>query len=226
MINFKNVNLIYDNDVQALNNINFKIKKGEFVFLVGTSGSGKSSLIKTILKEINCTSGDISVNNQLIKELKNKEVPYFRRRLGVIFQDFRLLNEKTVYENVAMAMRVVEADETNVKKKVPIVLEKVGLKGKINCYPRELSGGEQQRVAIARAIVNDPLLILADEPTGNLDPETTLEILKILNDVNKSGTTILMATHDKEVVNNMRKRVIAMKNGKIIHDDIEGGYKL
>ena len=226
MINFKNVNLIYDNDVQALNNINFKIKKGEFVFLVGTSGSGKSSLIKTILKEINCTSGDISVNNQLIKELKNKEVPYFRRRLGVIFQDFRLLNEKTVYENVAMAMRVVEADETNVKKKVPIVLEKVGLKGKINCYPRELSGGEQQRVAIARAIVNDPLLILADEPTGNLDPETTIEILNILNEVNKSGTTILMATHDKEVVNSMRKRVISMKSGKIIHDNIEGGYKL
>ena len=226
MINFKNVNLIYDNDVQALNNINFKIKKGEFVFLVGTSGSGKSSLIKTILKEINCTSGDISVNNQLIKELKNKEVPYFRRRLGVIFQDFRLLNEKTVYENVAMAMRVVEADETNVKKKVPIVLEKVGLKGKINCYPRELSGGEQQRVAIARAIVNDPLLILADEPTGNLDPETTKEILNILNEVNKSGTTILMATHDKEVVNSMRKRVISMKSGKIIHDNIEGGYKL
>ena len=226
MINFKNVNLIYDNDVQALNNINFKIKKGEVVFLVGTSGSGKSSLIKTILKEINCTSGDISVNNQLIKELKNKEVPYFRRRLGVIFQDFRLLNEKTVYENVAMAMRVVEADETNVKKKVPIVLEKVGLKGKINCYPRELSGGEQQRVAIARAIVNDPLLILADEPTGNLDPETTIEILNILNEVNKSGTTILMATHDKEVVNSMRKRVISMKSGKIIHDNIEGGYKL
>lgn len=226
MISFKNVNLIYDNDVQALNNINFKIKKGEFVFLVGTSGSGKSSLIKTILKEINCTSGDINVNSLSLKELRNKDIPYFRRRLGVIFQDFRLLSEKTVYENVATAMRVVEADENNIKKKVPIVLEKVGLKNKLNCYPRELSGGEQQRVAIARAIVNDPLLILADEPTGNLDPETTLEILKILNDVNKSGTTILMATHDKEVVNNMRKRVIAMKNGKIIHDDIEGGYKL
>ena len=224
MISFKNVNLIYDNDVQALNNINFKIKKGEFVFLVGTSGSGKSSLIKTILKEINCTSGDINVNSLSLKELRNKDIPYFRRRLGVIFQDFRLLSEKTVYENVATAMRVVEADENNIKKKVPIVLEKVGLKNKLNCYPRELSGGEQQRVAIARAIVNDPLLILADEPTGNLDPETTLEILKILNDVNKSGTTILMATHDKEVVNNMRKRVIAMKNGKIIHDDIEGGY--
>ena len=226
MISFKNVNLIYDNDVQALNNINFKIKKGAFVFLVGTSGSGKSSLIKTILKEINCTSGDINVNSLSLKELRNKDIPYFRRRLGVIFQDFRLLSEKTVYENVATAMRVVEADENNIKKKVPIVLEKVGLKNKLNCYPRELSGGEQQRVAIARAIVNDPLLILADEPTGNLDPETTLEILKILNDVNKSGTTILMATHDKEVVNNMRKRVIAMKNGKIIHDDIEGGYKL
>ena len=209
MISFKNVNLIYDNDVQALNNINFKIKKGEFVFLVGTSGSGKSSLIKTILKEINCTSGDINVNSLSLKELRNKDIPYFRRRLGVIFQDFRLLSEKTVYENVATAMRVVEADENNIKKKVPIVLEKVGLKNKLNCYPRELSGGEQQRVAIARAIVNDPLLILADEPTGNLDPETTLEILKIL-----------------EVVNNMRKRVIAMKNGKIIHDDIEGGYKL
>lgn len=226
MISFKNVNLIYDNDVQALNNINFRIKKGEFVFLVGTSGSGKSSLIKTILKEINCTSGDINVNSLSLRELRNKDIPYFRRRIGVIFQDFRLLSEKTVYENVATAMRVVEADENNIKKKVPIVLEKVGLKNKLNCYPRELSGGEQQRVAIARAIVNDPLLILADEPTGNLDPETTLEILKILNDVNKSGTTILMATHDKEVVNNMRKRVIAMKNGKIIHDDIEGGYKL
>lgn len=226
MISFKNVNLIYDNDVQALNNINFRINKGEFVFLVGTSGSGKSSLIKTILKEINCTSGDINVNSQSIKELKNKDIPYFRRKLGVIFQDFRLLNEKTVYENVATAMKVVEADENNIKKKVPIVLEKVGLKNKLNCYPRELSGGEQQRVAIARAIVNDPLLILADEPTGNLDPETTLEILKILNEVNKSGTTILMATHDKEVVNNMRKRVISMKNGNIIHDNIEGGYKL
>ena len=226
MISFKNVSLMYDNDVQALNNINFRINRGEFVFLVGTSGSGKSSLIKTILKEISCTSGDINVNSQSVKELKNKDIPYFRRKLGVIFQDFRLLNEKTVYENVATAMKVVEADENNIKKKVPIVLEKVGLKNKINCYPRELSGGEQQRVAIARAIVNDPLLILADEPTGNLDPETTLEILKILNDVNKSGTTILMATHDKEVVNNMRKRVISMKNGKIIHDNIEGGYKL
>lgn len=226
MISFKNVSLMYDNDVQALNNINFRINRGEFVFLVGTSGSGKSSLIKTILKEISCTSGDINVNSQSVKELKNKDIPYFRRKLGVIFQDFRLLNEKTVYENVATAMRVVEADENNIKKKVPIVLEKVGLKNKLNCYPRELSGGEQQRVAIARAIVNDPLLILADEPTGNLDPETTLEILKILNDVNKSGTTILMATHDKEVVNNMRKRVISMKNGKIIHDNIEGGYKL
>ena len=226
MISFKNVSLMYDNDVQALNNINFRINRGEFVFLVGTSGSGKSSLIKTILKEISCTSGDINVNSQSVKELKNKDIPYFRRKLGVIFQDFRLLNEKTVYENVATAMRVVEADENNIKKKVPIVLEKVGLKNKLNCYPRELSGGEQQRVAIARAIVNNPLLILADEPTGNLDPETTLEILKILNDVNKSGTTILMATHDKEVVNNMRKRVISMKNGKIIHDNIEGGYKL
>lgn len=224
MIEFKNVTKIYDNNVYALSNVNIEIDKGEFVFLVGSSGSGKSTFIKLLLKEIEPTNGRIIINNVDITSLKRKQVPFFRRKLGIVFQDFRLIPTLNVYENVAFAMRVVEASHKDIRKRVPLVLALVGLSNKYKAFPNELSGGEQQRVSIARAIINNPSVLIADEPTGNLDPETANGIMEVISDINRAGTTILMATHAKDIVDNMRKRVIAIEKGVIARDEVKGGY--
>lgn len=224
MINFKNVTKNYNDKNVAVNNINMKINSGEFVFLVGLSGSGKSSVIKMILGETKATKGIINVDNYNISSIKEKDMPYFRRKIGVVFQDFRLLPQKTVYQNVEYAMKVVEAEENDINKKVPQILKLVGLHKKANCYPHELSGGEQQRVAVARAIINEPKILLADEPTGNLDPITAKEIVDLLVDINNRGTTVIMATHDTNIVNSLKKRVISMSKGVIISDNEDGEY--
>lgn len=224
MIEFKNVSKIYDNNVTALSNVSVKINRGEFIFLVGPSGAGKSTFIKMILKEVEPTSGKIVVTNTDITSIKRGQVPYYRRKIGVVFQDFRLIPTLSVYENVAFAMRVVEASQKDIRKKVPMVLAMVGLSNKYKAFPNELSGGEQQRVSLARAIVNNPSLLICDEPTGNLDPETAMGIMELLNDINHAGTTILMATHAKEIVDSMKKRVIAIEKGVIARDELRGGY--
>lgn len=224
MIEFKNVSKVYNNNIFALSNINVKIEKGEFVFLVGPSGAGKSTFIKMLLKEVQPTNGSIIINDLDITNLKRKEIPYYRRKIGVVFQDFRLIPTLNVYENVAFAMRVVEAPLKEIRKKVPMVLSLVGLANKYKAFPHELSGGEQQRVSLARAIVNNPSILIADEPTGNLDPETAMDIMETLNDINHAGTTILMATHAKDIVDNMRKRVIAVEKGIIVRDEQRGAY--
>lgn len=224
MIEFKNVTKIYDNNIFALSNVNVSIDRGEFVFLVGASGAGKSTFIKMILKETEPTNGSIFINDVDITKLKNKEVPYHRRKIGVVFQDFRLIPSLNVYENVAFAMRVVEASNREIRKKVPMMLSLVGLSSKYKAFPNELSGGEQQRVALARAIVNSPTLLIADEPTGNLDPDNSMGIMDILVDINHAGTTILMATHAKDIVDSMKKRVIAIEKGVVVRDEQRGGY--
>lgn len=224
MIEFKNVSKIYDNNVTALSNVSVKINRGEFIFLVGPSGAGKSTFIKMILKEIEPTSGKIIVAKTDVTSIKRGQVPYYRRKIGVVFQDFRLIPTLSVYENVAFAMRVIEASQKDIRKKVPMVLSMVGLSSKYKAFPNELSGGEQQRVSLARAIVNNPSLLICDEPTGNLDPETAMGIMELLNDINHAGTTILMATHAKEIVDNMKKRVIAIEKGVIARDELRGGY--
>lgn len=224
MIEFKNVTKVYNNNIFALSNINLHIEKGEFVFLVGPSGSGKSTFIKMLLKEVQPTNGNIIVNNTDITNLKRKEIPYYRRKLGVVFQDFRLIPTLNIYENVAFAMRVVEAPLREIKKKVPVVLSLVGLANKYKAFPHELSGGEQQRVSLARAIVNNPSLLIADEPTGNLDPDTAMDIMDTLNDINHAGTTIVMATHAKDIVDEMKKRVIAIEKGIVVRDEQRGTY--
>jgi cell division transport system ATP-binding protein len=214
----------YNNGVKALSNINLSIEKGEFVFLVGPSGAGKSTLIKLILKEENPTSGRIYLNNKDITHVKNRKIPYIRRNVGVVFQDFRLLPNKTVYENIAFAMEIIGAHPKEIRKNVPTILSMVNLSKKADCYPDQLSGGEHQRVAIARAIVNNPPILIADEPTGNLDPETAWGIMKLLRDINRRGTTILMATHAKEIVDAMQKRVIEIEKGMIVRDEEKGVY--
>lgn len=224
MIQFKNVTKVYNNNVFALSNINVDIEKGEFVFLVGPSGAGKSTFIKMLLNEVQPTSGNIIVNNMDVTNLKRKEIPYYRRKIGVVFQDFRLIPTLNVYENVAFAMRVVEAPIREIRKKVPVVLSLVGLANKYKAFPHELSGGEQQRVSLARAIVNNPSILIADEPTGNLDPETAMDIMETLNDINHAGTTIVMATHAKDIVDVMKKRVIAVEKGTIVRDEQRGAY--
>ena len=224
MIEFKNVCKTYSTGTEAVNNSSFKIEKGEFVFLVGASGSGKSTLIKLILKEEEPTSGNIIINGKDTTFLKPKRVPYLRRSMGVVFQDFRLLSDKTVYENVAFAMNIVKATPRHIRRQVPMVLSLVGLSGKAKVYPDELSGGEQQRVALARALVNNPSMIIADEPTGNLDPETAWDIMKLLNEINLRGTTVVIATHAKDIVDKMKKRVIEIEKGVIVRDDRKGGY--
>ena len=224
MIEFRNVNKTYDTGTLAVNNANFKIDKGEFAFLVGSSGSGKSTLIKMILKEEEPTSGNIIINGKDTTFLKSKRVPYLRRSMGVVFQDFRLLPDKTVYENVAFAMYIVKATPRHIRRQVPMVLSLVGLSHKSKVYPNELSGGEQQRVALARALVNNPSMLIADEPTGNLDPDTAWEIMTLLNDINLRGTTIVVATHAKDIVDKMKKGVIQIEKGNIIRDDKKGGY--
>src|SRR5574344_869153 len=223
MIEFRNVSKTYDTGTEAVHNANFKIEKGDFAFFVFISGSGKSTLIKLILKEEEPTSGNIIINGKDTTFLKHKRVPYLRRSMGVVFQDFRLLPDKTVYENVAFAMYVVKATPKHIRRQVPMVLSLVGLAGKAKAYPDELSGGEQQRVALARAIVNNPSMLIADEPTGNLDPNTSWHILGILNDINLRGTTVVVATHAKDIVDKMNKRVIRIDNGNIIRDE-KGGY--
>ena len=223
MIEFKNVCKTYNTGTEAVHNANFKIEKGEFAFLVGASGSGKSTLIKLILKEEEPTSGNIIINGKDTTFLKQNRVPYLRRSMGVVFQDFRLLPDKTVYDNVAFAMYIVRATPKHIRRQVPMVLSLVGLSGKSNVYPNELSGGEQQRVALARALVNNPSMIIADEPTGNLDPDTAWEIMSLLNDINLRGTTVVVATHAKDLVDKMKKRVIKIENGNIIRDS-KGGY--
>ena len=224
MIEFKNVSKVYDTGTEAVHNANFKIDKGEFVFLVGSSGSGKSTLIKLILKEEEPTKGNIIINGKDTTFLKPKRVPFLRRSMGVVFQDFRLLPDKTVYENVAFAMYIVKATPRHIKRQVPMVLSLVGLSAKAKMYPNELSGGEQQRVALARALVNNPSMIIADEPTGNLDPDTAWEIMNLLNDINMRGTTVVVATHAKDIVDQMKKRVIHIDKGNIISDR-KGGYE-
>ncbi|HAZ38206.1 MAG TPA: cell division ATP-binding protein FtsE [Clostridiaceae bacterium] len=224
MIEIKNVSKVYKNNVIALSNVNISINKGEFIFLVGPSGAGKSTFIKLLLREIEPTSGEIYVNNIDINKLKRRQVPYYRRNIGVVFQDFRLLNDKTAYENVAFAMRIIGASSREIKKRVPQILSQVGLSSKLSSYPHQLSGGEQQRVVLARALVNNPVLLICDEPTGNLDPETANEIMELLNDINKSGTTVLMATHARDLVDRMKKRVVAIEKGVIVRDQLRGVY--
>lgn len=224
MIEFKNVSKLYDNNVKALSEVNIKIEDGEFVFLVGPSGSGKSTFIKLLIKEIEPTIGEITVADKKLGKLVRRQTPYFRRRVGMVFQDFRLIPTLNVYENVAFAMRVVEASPKEIRRRVPMVLSLVGLSHKYKMFPNELSGGEQQRVSLARAIVNNPSVLIADEPTGNLDPETAKEIMDLLDDINRAGTTILMATHAKDIVDNMQKRVIAIEKGNIVRDEKRGSY--
>lgn len=224
MIVLDNVSMTYPGSNTALENINIKIEKGEFVFIVGRSGSGKTTLIKLLLRELLPTKGTIMVDNKDLTKLKRREVPKMRRKIGVVFQNFRLLKDLTVYENVAFAQRVIEAPAHQIRRQVPSMLTMVGLADKYRAYPKQLSGGEQQRVAIARALVNEPPILIADEPTGNLDPENSVEIMKMLDEINKRGTTVVVVTHNQEIVNMMQKRVITLKKGKIISDEEKGGY--
>ena len=225
MIKFENVSKIYENNVKALSDINIEIGMGEFVFLVGPSWSGKSTFIKMLLKEVEPTTGQVIVGSTNLSKLTRKQIPYFRRKVGMVFQDFRLIPNLSVYENVAFAMKVVEATPKEIRKRVPMVLSLVGLSHKYKMFPNELSGGEQQRVSLARAIVNNPTVLIADEPTGNLDPKTAKEIMELLDDINKAGTTVLMATHAKEIVDSMKKRVLEIEGGEIIRDEKRGMYK-
>ena len=225
MIRLLDIHETYDNGTRALKGINLRIDDGEFVFLVGPSGSGKSTIIKLITGEIQPTGGRIMVNGYNLGAIRPGQVPYMRRTLGVIFQDFRLIDKKTVWENLTFAMRAVGASPREIKKRVPYVLDLVGLNYKGDRYPNQLSGGEQQRVAIARALVNNPQMIIADEPTGNLDPARSQEIMLLLEKINELGTTMLVVTHEKELVNRFSKRVVAIENGRIISDETGGYYK-
>ncbi len=225
MVILDHVTMQYPTGTKALDNVSFRINKGDFVFIVGSSGSGKTTLIKLLLKEIAPTNGEITVDNKVYSKMKRKEIPMLRRKIGVVFQNFRLLKDRTVFENVAFAQQVIERTMSEIRREVPATLTMVGLADKYKQYPKELSGGEQQRVALARAIVNRPDLILADEPTGNLDPKNSLEIMTMLEEINKRGTTVVVVTHNKEIVNLMQKRVIVLKKGKVISDEEKGGYK-
>ncbi len=218
MIELKGVTKEYSKGIAALNGVDIKIEQGEFVFVVGDSGSGKSTLIRLLMKELEPTVGTITVMGQELNKLTHNQIPFYRRKIGVVFQDFRLLKDRNVYENIAFALRVTETPTRVIKKKVPAALSLVGLAQKYKSYPRELSGGEQQRVAIARAIVNEPSILLADEPTGNLDPANSWEIMKLLEEANERGTTVIVVTHNHEIVKAMKKRVIAMKKGIIVSD--------
>ncbi len=224
MIDFINVYKRYPNGTLALNNVSFHIDKGEFVFLIGASGSGKTTINKLIMKEEDPTKGEVIVAGYRLNELDRSEIPYLRRSIGTVFQDFRLLPYKTAYENVAFAMQITEALPKEIRRQVPMALALVGLSKKANAYPSQLSGGEQQRVALARAIVNSPSLLIADEPTGNLDPETSWEIMNLLNEINNRGTTVIVATHEKAIVDAMKKRVISLKAGQIVRDEEKGSY--
>ncbi|MCI6812478.1 MAG: cell division ATP-binding protein FtsE [Lachnospiraceae bacterium] len=224
MIVLEKVTKAYATGAPALTGVDLTIKRGEFVFIVGDSGSGKSTLIKLLLRELLPTGGDIYVNGQNLVDLKRRNVPKYRRNLGVVFQDFRLLKERNVYENVAFAQRVIQTPTREIRKNVPSILSVVGLAGKYKARPKQLSGGEQQRVALARALINRPPILLCDEPTGNLDPKNSWEIMKLLDQINKKGTTVLVVTHNREIVNEMQKRVVTMKKGVIVSDEEKGGY--
>lgn len=224
MIEFRDVSKTYENGTHALNHVNIKINKGEFVFVVGASGAGKSTFLKLMMREEVPSHGKVIIKNQDLSTLTRSEIPYFRRGLGIVFQDFRLIPKMTVFDNVAFAMRVTGSKENKIQKRVPFVLDIVGLTDKMNCYPTELSGGEQQRVAIARALVNNPYTIIADEPTGNLDPARSLEIMMLLERINQLGTTVLVVTHEKDLVNKFQKRVITLERGIVVSDGI--GYNM
>ena len=224
MIKLSNVTKIYENGSRGVDNISLDINQGEFVFIIGSSGSGKTSLVRLLLKETEPTAGQILVNDIDLSQLTRKKMPDYRRKMGVVFQDFRLLRNKTVYDNVAFAMQVVKASDRQVRRTVPQILSMVGLARKAKAYPNQLSGGEQQRTALARAIINRPPLLLCDEPTGNLDPETAWEIMYLLEDINATGTTVVVATHAKDIVDGMRKRVIGLSSGNIAKDIEEGSY--
>lgn len=228
VLKMTDVSKVYPGGSVALQNVDIHIEPGEFVFVVGPSGAGKSTFIKMLFREVLPTTGSIFVNGVDILSLTPNEIPYMRRQLGIIFQDYRLLPDRTVYENVAFAMEVIETPRRKIKRRVLNVLDLVGLRHRADAYPNELSGGEQQRIAIARAIVNDPIMVIADEPTGNLDPETSWDIMEIFKEINAEGTTIVMATHDKEIVDAMGKRVIAIEDGYIVRDEASGvyGYEL
>ncbi|MGM8212565.1 cell division ATP-binding protein FtsE [Virgibacillus sp. W0430] len=224
MISMESVHKTYPNGVTALNGINITIEQGEFVYVVGPSGAGKSTFVKLMYREAKPSSGKISINETSITDIKEKNVPLLRREIGVVFQDFKLLPKLTVYENISFALEVIEESPKNIRKRVMEVLDLVGLKNKARFIPDELSGGEQQRVSIARAIVNQPKIVIADEPTGNLDPETSWDIMRIFEEINARGTTVIMATHSKEIVNAMKKRVIAIEDGLIVRDEQQGEY--
>lgn len=224
LIYLDNVSKTYSTGAPAINGVTLHIARGEFVFIVGDSGSGKSTLIKLLLRELTATQGKIYVMGHDLAKLKHRQIPKYRRHLGVVFQDFRLLKDRNVYENVAFAQRIVEKSSKEIRRNVPSILSTVGLAGKYKAKPKQLSGGEQQRVALARALVNKPSILLADEPTGNLDPKNSWEIMQLLEEINETGTTVVVVTHNREIVNAMRKRVIAMKRGVIISDEQEGEY--
>lgn len=224
VITLDNVSKSYATGAPALNGITLHIKRGEFVFIVGDSGSGKSTMIKLLLRELTPTSGEINVMGYDLNRIKHRKIPKFRRNLGIVFQDFRLLKDRNVYENVAFAQRIIQVPNKEIKRNVPSILSTVGLAGKYKAKPRQLSGGEQQRVALARALVNKPSILLADEPTGNLDPRNSWEIMKLLEQINENGTTVLVVTHNREIVNAMQKRVVTMKKGVIVSDEEKGEY--
>ena len=224
LICLSGVDVVYNTGTEALKNCNLKVEKGEFVFVVGSSGSGKSTLIKSLLGEIPLQAGEIQVGGNSLTEMKRKRMPYYRRKLGVVFQEFRLLDDRNVFENVALAQQVIGVDKDRIEKNVRGMLQLVGLQDRADVYPRELSGGEQQRVAIARAMVNRPSVLLADEPTGNLDPQNSWDIMALLEDMNRLGTTVMVVTHNNEIVNQMQKRVVTLHEGVIISYQIPGGY--
>lgn len=225
MIKLEHVSKSYSAGIPALNDVNLEIEDGEFVFIVGDSGSGKSTLIKLLLKELEPTEGFIMVNGKNLKKIRRRQIPKFRRGIGVVFQDFRLLKDRNVYENIAFAQKVIGMSTRSIKKKVPLMLSMVGLAAKYRSNPKELSGGEQQRVAIARALINEPSILLADEPTGNLDNNNAWEIMKLLEEVNERGTTVIVVTHNMEIVKVMKKRVITVQKGVIVSDSKKGDYK-
>ncbi len=224
MIEFKNVKKVYPNGTVALENVNLRINDGEFVFIVGASGAGKTTLMKLLLREEKLTSGSLTVDEFDLKKLSNFKVPYYRRQLGVVFQDFRLFPNKTVYENVAFAMRVIGEPAKIIRRRVPTILSIVNLQDKYNCFPRELSGGEQQRVALARAMANNPRIIIADEPTGNIDPKMSLEIMNLLVKIQKKGKTVIVVTHEKNLVDYFKQRVVTIGEGGVISDTVGGMY--
>lgn len=224
VIYLDNVSKVYSTGAPALNDVSLSIHKGEFVFIVGDSGSGKSTMIKLLLRELTATAGNVYVMGNDLAKLRHRQIPRFRRNLGVVFQDFRLLNDRNVYENVAFAQRIVETPSGEIRRNVPAILATVGLAGKYRAKTKQLSGGEQQRVALARALVNNPAILLADEPTGNLDPKNSWEIMQLLEEINANGTTVVVVTHNREIVNAMHKRVVTVKRGVIVSDEEGGEY--